>query len=334
MYHNPKLVSTELSLLWTTYIQDSLAQYILKHFGLTTEDSELKPIITFALECSRQHLNEIVDIFTKENLPIPKAFSYEDLNSDAQKLFPDMHMYRYLNHMARGGLTNYAFGLSTSVRSDIRQLASKWLTHADKLYNLAIDAMLKKGILVRSPAMAYPTESEFVQKAHFFTDGFVDEDRPLLSVEIAHLGTNIEANLVVATTLLGFSQIASEPKLKNILYRGYQISKKHAEVFSSILRKEGVHAPSGWDSELTDSTATTFSDYLIVNNVASMMSIGISNYGTSVGASLRRDLGINYARLIAELGLYAEDLEELMIKHQWMEKPPQILNRKELTKDS
>ncbi|GAA0343468.1 hypothetical protein GCM10008967_37400 [Bacillus carboniphilus] len=330
--HNPKLVSTELALLWTTYIQDSMAKCIIKHFYLTKTDPDLDPILSYADQCSTQHLNQITELFNKEKIPVPKGFSDKDLHENAPKLFPENYMYRFLEHMSRSGLTNYAFGRSTSYRKDVRQLADEWLKQSSHLYNLVIDKATSKGILVRSPDMAYPTEVEFVQKAGLFSNGFLDKGRPLLGVEIAHIGTNIEANYTVSTTLLGYSQVAEDPKVKQIMYRGHQIAKKHAEIFSSILRQESVHAPSDWDSSLTSSTSPTFSDALMLTSVASMISIGISNYGTAIGASLRKDLGVHYTRLLAELGQYAEDLTELMIENQWLEKPPQILNRKELVK--
>lgn len=332
--HNPQLVSTELSLLWTTYIQDSLAVQIVKHFQLTRDDYDLDPILTYSLDSSIKHIEQITKIFNQEKIPIPRAFSEHDLSKNVPKLFPDTYMYRFLEHMSRSGLTNYALGKSTVVRNDIRNLAGIWLEHANRLYDLVIDTMTQKGILVRSPSITYPTESEFVPKSHFFTDGFLDEDRPLLSVEISHLGTNIEANHTVSTLLLAYSQVANEEKLRHLFFRGHEIAKKHAEILSSILRIEDVQGPSGWDSSLTDSTVPPFSDYLMTNNIASIISIGISNYGAAIGASLRKDLGIHYGRLLAELARFAEDLAEMMIKHQWMEKPPQVINREQLAKRS
>ncbi|WP_246943166.1 DUF3231 family protein [Bacillus pinisoli] len=330
--HNSQLVSTEISLLWTTYVQDSLATYIIKHFQLTSEDPDLDSILSYSLKCSNEHLEQIKSVFDQEKIPIPKAFSSQDLCEDVPKLFPDTFMYRFLEHMSRVGLSNYGLGKSTVVRKDIRKLAGIWLNESGHLYDMIIDVMTEKGILVRSPSMAYPTENEFVQKSHFFTDGFLDEDRPLLSVEISHLSTNIEANHTVSSLFLAYAQVAREQKLRSLFLRGHEIAEKHAEILSSILKKEDVRAPSGWDSSLTDSTTPPFSDYLMANNIAAIISIGISYYGTAMGASLRKDLLIHYGRLFAELGQFAEDLAELMIKHQWMEKPPQVLNREQIVK--
>lgn len=330
-HHNPMLTSTEISFIWTTYIQDSLAVCLLKHFKLTRQDQDLDPCIEYGLAASNEHLMNLRLIFEKERIPVPIGFKEEeDLYSNAPRLFPDMYMFRLLEHMARAGLTNYAMARSTTYRKDIRKLANDCLTHSANLFDLVIDASENKGILVRSPSMAYPEKNEFVQKAKLFTDGFLDEDRPLLSVEISHLGTNIEASYTVATTLLGYAQVAKDHKLSQLFARGYEIAKKHAEIFSSILRKETVHSPADWDSSITSTTIPGLSDKLMTNNIASMISIGLSNYGTAVGASLRKDLVIHYGRLSLELGKYTEDLAEKMIKHGWMEKPPQIINREEL----
>ncbi|MFD1039242.1 hypothetical protein ACFQ3N_12690 [Virgibacillus byunsanensis] len=46
------------------------------------------------------------------------------------------------------------------------------------------------------------------------------------------------------------------------------------------------------------------------------MGIGISNYGAAIAVSLRKGLGLYYARLLAKLGRYAEGLGELMVKNK------------------
>ncbi len=61
-----------------------------------------------------------------------------------------------------------------------------------------------------------------------------------------------------------------------------------------------------------------------------MIGIGIGNYGMAMAASPRRDLGIKYASLIPEVSLYAEDGANIMIKHGWIEEPPQADDRDHL----
>ncbi|MFF2445503.1 DUF3231 family protein [Neobacillus sp. NPDC058068] len=63
-----------------------------------------------------------------------------------------------------------------------------------------------------------------------------------------------------------------------------------------------------------------------------MIAAGIGNFGMAIAASLRRDLGLKYASLIPEISLFAEDGAKIMIKHGWMEEPPQAEDRDQLIK--
>ncbi len=60
--------------------------------------------------------------------------------------------------------------------------------------------------------------------------------------------------------------------------------------------------------------------------------MGIGNYGTAIAASIRRDLVVEYSRLLAEIGTFSDDGAELMIKNQWLEKIPGAVERDSLIK--
>ncbi|WP_223821033.1 DUF3231 family protein [Bacillus sp. S3] len=96
--------------------------------------------------------------------------------------------------------------------------------------------------------------------------------------------------------------------------------------------KEDLPAPMSWDSAVTDSTTRVFSDKLIMFHVSAMVAAGIGNFGMAMAASPRRDLGTKYASLIPEISLYAEDGANIMIKHGWLEEPPQADDREDLVK--
>lgn len=85
-----------------------------------------------------------------------------------------------------------------------------------------------------------------------------------------------------------------------------------------------------WDSAVLNTTENIFSDKLMMYNVAAMIAAGIGNFGMSLASSPRRDLGTKYASLIPEVSLYAEDGVNIMIKHGWMEEPPQAEDRDKL----
>ena len=75
-----------------------------------------------------------------------------------------------------------------------------------------------------------------------------------------------------------------------------------------------------------------FSDKLMVYHIALLNITGLGNYGMAISTSTRRDLIKEYMRLSGEIGLYAEDGANLMIKHGWMEEPPQAVDREKLSK--
>ncbi|MED4761612.1 DUF3231 family protein, partial [Priestia megaterium] len=47
----------------------------------------------------------------------------------------------------------------------------------------------------------------------------------------------------------------------------------------------------------------------------------------------RRDLSVDYARMITEMGLLAEDGANLLIDNGWMEQPPTATDRGDLAKN-
>lgn len=114
--------------------------------------------------------------------------------------------------------------------------------------------------------------------------------------------------------------------------KGKEISRKHLELFASILTQDDPPAPMEWDLEVTDSTMSPFSDKLMMFHTNALIASGISNYATSSAASLRMDLATTYVRLTAEIAQYAQDGATILIENGWLEEPPQNVDRKELAK--
>ncbi|MFE8702771.1 DUF3231 family protein [Cytobacillus sp. FJAT-54145] len=330
--HSSELSSSELCMLWTTYVEDSLALCVLNHFSSVVEDPDVNEIIQFAKKISSEHLVFIQGLFKKEEIPVPQGFSNHDWIEGAPRLFSDVFNLRYLGHMGRSGLCMYGAAKGTSSREDVRSFFTTCLNQASELYDRVTNMMLEKGVHVRSPMITYPKAVEFVENEHFLSPGFLSEKRPLLANEIAHLSLNIETNSIGMTLLLGFAQCTQDEETKKYITRGFEIAKKATEVFSSILRTQNIPAPGTWDSTVTDSTVPPFSDKLMLFHVNMLTAMGIGNYGMAMGASMRLDLGAQYGRLLAESGKYAEDGANLMIKKGWLEKPPQALDRDKLIK--
>ncbi|MEJ9212340.1 DUF3231 family protein, partial [Bacillus smithii] len=129
-----------------------------------------------------------------------------------------------------------------------------------------------------------------------------------------------------------FSQVDKSKVATQFFQRGVEISKKHIQLFREKLEESDLSVPITWDSEITESTAHTFSEKLMMFYTTSLISLSVVYYGFSVAFSPRIDIGILYNRVILEIQKYAEDGANIMIKNRWMEQPPMAPDRKELAK--
>lgn len=325
-HHNPKITTAEISMLWSTYIGDSMGICILSHFLLTTEDQEIKPIIEFALKSAHDHLHHISELFKLEGIPIPNGFGKQDVNLEAKKLFSDVTYMRYLHHMGRTGLNSYSLAKSISARKDVRNLFKRFYDQTETLYDRNTKLMQEKGVFIRSPYMSYPEKVEYITDKSFL-GGLIGHRRPLLAIEIAHCGTNIEVANVGKTMLLGFSQVAQSKKISDYFKEGYDLGKKMVEDFMIKLKEDDDSNPSTWDSTITGSTEAPFSDKLMLFHTNSQSAIGIGDFGLAIATSLRKDLAFMYEKYLLKVAAYAEKGTKIMIDHGWFEKPPQTLDR-------
>lgn len=189
--------------------------------------------------------------------------------------------------------------------------------------------MLSKGMLPRPPFVTLSNNVEHVHKTSFLT-GFLGEKRPLLTIEIAHLYHNALNNETGKGLLLGFRQVSPNKEVRDYFTKGIQLSETIVTKLIQIAREEYVNFSFISDEDVTDSTIAPFSDKLMMFHVYLMNTIGASMYGVSGAVSARHDIMKMYAQFMIEVGQYAETGAKIMIANDWLEEPPQILDRDEL----
>ncbi|MCS0673969.1 DUF3231 family protein [Cytobacillus firmus] len=325
----PKLISSEMAMLWNTYVADTAAVCCIKHYIKTNEDPDVLPVLKYALSIAQDHIDDISSLFNKEEIPIPNGFNEKDLHNDTPRLFSDVTYIRFMHHLGRTGLNAYSLAKSVSARKDVRGMFKKYYEQTEKLFDMAAEAMEEKGIFIRSPYIDYPKKVEYVSD-HRFLGGILGKKRQLLAIEIAHLGTNIELSNIAKTMLLAFSQVAKQKVISDYFKRGYDMSLEHAEYFLNVLKNDDVAYPSTWDGSITDSTISPFSDRLMMFLIASITAVGVMDFGIAIGASIRKDLAIQYAKMMIKVGNFADEGAKIMIDNGWLEKPPQSLDREKL----
>jgi len=325
-----RLTAGEIAQLWIQYLNDSASVCVLSHFLEKAEDDEIRPIIKFSLELSQAHIQKITAILTEEKNAVPYGFSIkEDVDLTAPRLYSDSFVLNFINQMSKVGLTSYAGSLAASVRDDIKTYYMDCLSETMQLYKRSTDLLLSKGLMVRPPSLPNLEKVEFVKKQWFMLD-VVGEKRPLTAAEVANLFSNLQRNALGVATLTGFSQVAENKDVKQFFLKGLEIGNKHIKLFRSKLEESKLPAPMGWDSEITNSTAHTFSDKLMMFLTSGLITLSVGYYGTAISQSPRGDLSTMYNRLSLEVQLYAEDGANIMIKNGWLEQPPMASDRDEL----
>jgi hypothetical protein len=328
-----RLTAGEMAQLWAQYLNDSASVCVLTFFLEKAEDSEIKPMIEYALGLSKSHIEKITAILTEEKNVVPIGFSIkEDVNINAPRLYSDGFVLNFINQMSRVGLTTYAASVGTSVRSDIKSYYMECLTETMQLYDKSTDLLLSKGLFVRSPSLPNLEEVEFVKKQWFMLDVF-GEKRPLIAAEVDNLFANLQRNALGVAALTGFSQVAKDKTVKQFFLKGLEVGNKHIKLFRNKLEESKLPAPMGWDSEVTNSTSHTFSDKLMMFFTSGLISLSVGYYGTAVSQSPRADISAMYNRLSLEVQMYSEDGANIMIKNRWLEQPPMASDRDELIRN-
>ncbi|WP_223596218.1 DUF3231 family protein [Neobacillus bataviensis] len=326
---NINLTAAEMSGLWTQYMGDTITVCVNSYFLEKVEDEEIRPIIEWTLDTAKENVSIMQELFQKENFPIPIGFTEQDVNTKAPRLFTDTFFLKYLSQMAVSAMTASSAGLTVATRPDVVTFYKRILNKGVELRDRTRDLMLNQGIYVKPPYIPIPDKVDFIEKQHYLT-GFFGKKRSINSQEITHLYLNTLINAIGKEIVTGFGQTAQNEDVKQYFLRGKELAQKYVDTFSNFLTKEDLPAPISSGSAVLDTTASIFSDKLMMFHVTSMVATGIGYYGMALAASPRRDIGLKYISIIPEVALYVEDGANIMIKHGWMEEPPQAVDRDQL----
>lgn len=327
--HKTKLTASEIAGLWSAYLNNTLTICVFKYFKANVDETDVKDVLEYALQSSEKIVTKITDVFHEEHVQMPVGFTDEDININAPSLFSSNYYLYFLKHFAKVSSSVYGVALATLARSDIRDLFSEWIASSTKLYNLSADTLLKKGTFVRIPYVSTSNEVDFVD-SNAYLGSFFASDRPLNVIEITHLCSNLEANIVGNVLMTGFAQVAESNDVKHFMMRGKELTKKQVKIFTDILIDNEVLAPTHWDMDVSDSTEAPFSDKLMMVLTTVLCQSALSNLATAGAASLRKDIAGSYGRISTEIGQYSLEGAKIMIDHEWLEQPPTTHNRKVL----
>ncbi|WP_162595940.1 DUF3231 family protein [Bacillus sp. CGMCC 1.16541] len=326
------LTSGEVGSLWSGYIGETLLACVMKSFLHNVEDRDAKKLLQLNNDYIQKRIEIYHHLFQTEGMKTPQGFGDQDVFLDAPKMFSDKFYLFYLKEMSRASIINYSNALFASHRRDIRMFMLKNMDEYVEVFNEAIEALLEKGIVIRTPSIPIPTDIYFVESKDFLGK-FRGTQRPISAQEIKEIYINLDTNMLGKSIMIAFSQSAKSNDLREYLVRGRKIAHKHIELFINMLTDEDLPSPQLWDPEVTESRIAPFSEKLMHYHTGLAAASGLANYGTAVSQIARKDISLAFARLIVETGKFSLDGANLSIKKGWLEQPPLAANRDKLSDD-
>lgn len=327
------LSASELGNLWQAYREKSMMMRILEYFLEKCNDTEAKAILQTTYNSEAKNVEAIKSIFQNNGVVIPAAFNEQDVNKDAPRLFDESFDLMYVRMMCKVLTGLYSLHLGMSYRKDIRDLYMVLTADIQNIYSQTTQYLLDKGILARPPIIPMPKEVEFVEDTSYMS-GFnlLEKRRALNTVEIGLVYQALETNITGMQMMNGFSQVAKNSEAKKHFLRGKMLANKVVHTMTSLLLDSDLQAPSTSAGIVTESTIPPFSDKLMMynTNLLSLFSLGSNTVGAAF--SFRSDLLFKMGLILKNTFDYAEDGGKIMIKHGWMEEPPQAVDRKQLQK--
>ncbi len=328
-----QLTSTELGSLWIIYLTTSARLIMLDYFKDKTIDKEAQNILTTYISEEQTIKNKIVNIFNNEKAVIPIGFDERDVVSEAPPLYDDFFHIMFLRQMVKISFSTSAVYTAMSYKKEVHDVLKLNYDVADNYYVMSTNYLLGKGVLARPPYVTMPKQVEFIEDKNYMS-GFniFSEKRSLNTIEVGFINQAIEDNIFGMQLMTGFAQVATESEVKKYFIEGKELAKKIISQYSDVLLQSDIQPPSAWAGKATDSTKPPFSDKLMMylTSLISSTSIGFTAIGTSF--SMRSDLHIKLALIAKDAFDYAKEGSKIMIAHKWMEEPPQMEDRNQLTK--
>ncbi|MEK5443621.1 DUF3231 family protein [Fredinandcohnia sp. FSL W7-1320] len=329
---NIKLTTAEIGTLWTIYTENTALRCFYMHFLQHLQDAEIKSIIEEVLTLVETVAGKVKFIFKEESIPIPQGFSDKDVDLSAPALYTDLFALSFLYRGGQVIVPFYATALTKVARKDVVNFIEECLSNESKLYKKSLSLMLSKGLYDRPPKMEYPTSVEFVNHNPSLISTWLGDRRPLNSLELGELFSEIERNTIGLVFLMGLIQVTKDKEIKEFLLKGKKLAEKQIDTSNKLLKVNDNFIGIPSTMEVTNSTISPFSDRLIMFFMGSTNQVGISTLGYALSITMRKDLSSHFALYIAEIMRYGHEGLKMLVGRGWMEKPPQPIDRNEFYK--
>jgi hypothetical protein len=327
-----KLTSSEVGTLWGEYINGTMTDVVNRHMVTIIEDEPIKAIFEDAIKTFGKQKQQIVTFMENEGFPVPIGFTEVDLFKGKQRLFTDIFCLNYLHIMTLHGLLGHSTALAVSVRKDLRDFYDSCNNDAKKMYHQTIELLLEKGSFQRDP-LFYPAKNPEFISSQDFADGFFGKGRKLAATEIISISFNLKKSIMAKTLSIAFSQVAQTKEVRKFLTDSEKTADGQIKSFSKIMQTDNLPVPKSWETEVTTSTDSPFSDKLMLYHIGFLFQAAQNYHGAGLASAMRTDLVAAYEGTILKNLVVTKKWYNLMVQNKWLEQPPLAPNRKEISEE-
>jgi hypothetical protein len=229
-------------------------------------------------------------------------------------------------------LLGHSTSLGVSVREDLRFFYDSCDNDGKRMYHQTIDLLLEKGCFQRDP-LFYPAENPEYVSSKDFEDGIFGKGRTLAATEIISISFNLKKSIMAKTLAIAFSQVTQIKEVRKFLEYAEKIANQQIKDFSKIMQTDNLPAPKSWETEVTTSTESPFSDKLMLYHTGFLFQAAQAYHGTGLASAMRTDLVTIYESTILQNLMLTKKWFNIMVQNKWLEQPPLAPNRKEIAKE-
>ncbi len=327
-----KLTSSEIGTLWGEYVNGTMTDVVIRYMFSIIEDESIKNIFEDAIKTFEKQKKQIVTFMENEGFPVPIGFTESDLNKGAERLFTDIFCLTYLHIMTLHSMLGHTTALGVSVRKDLRDFYDSCDNDGKKMYHQTIELLLEKGNFQRDP-LFYPAVNPEIISSQDFTDGLFGKGRRLSAPEIISISFNLKKSIMAKTLSIGFSQVTQTKEVRKFLEHSEKTADEQIQSLSDIMHSDNLPIPKSWETEVTTSTDSPFSDKLMLYHIGFLFQAAQSYHGAGLASAMRTDLVKTYESAILKNLMVTKKWFNLMVQNKWLEQPPLAPNRKEIAKE-
>ncbi|MDQ1144201.1 hypothetical protein QE429_001028 [Bacillus sp. SORGH_AS 510] len=325
----PALASSEIGTLWMTYQQKTMIKHMLKYFIEKADDQAAKKILTDLHEEISPYIEQMAQLFQSEGVPTPIGFTEQDINIEVPRLYENGFDIMFVRMVKEISMAMHTLNITMSYRDDIIQLYRNLTSITQKYYHQCTKYLLEQGLIPRSPYVSTTKNVEFVKDTNYL-GGFnpISGKRSLNTVELAHIYHAIESNVTGMQMIFGFAQSAENKDVRKFFTKGGELAQAIIKEMSEVILENNIPVPATAGGNYTTSTLAPFSDKIMMYCISLFCSFSLGGNSVGTAFSLRNDLPAKFSIFMKDIFEYAHEGAKIMIKHGWMEEPPQTVEPK------